>query len=202
MRPFALLLLISAFGFMKVSGQKTASSEIERIDSLAKSIARFVEDRKPQLVFADTSNFNSDKPKWQKFGSAAMLEKFRESKEVYDIANVWQKDGKVVCAVFTRSSPSGDWAKYLYLYFRTNGSLGKAESELRTFYGNSIVRQSFYFDQRGKQLKNTIKYFDLSSNEPKDPSASDFQELKGYIEGVNYFISTKDLPFARLLKLR
>ena len=204
MRAIYVFLLLAAFGTETtiVNAQTRKNPEIARIDAYAKSVDASVQKHKnPHLVFADTSTYDQAKPRWQKFASARILEKFREKNEIYNSANNWIKNNKIVLSVITLSSPSGDWAKYLYLYFRDDGTLAKSNSELRTFYGDFVAQQDFYFDRNGAILKKTLKFYDLRTHKPKhleDPYLSD---NTAFINEDNYYVNTRKLPFAGLLPL-
>lgn len=179
----------------EISAQNKNTS-IKQIDAYCKTVdASTKRYKNPQLVFADISL--TEKPKWRKFASAATLEKFRYRNEAYTIT--WQKNGRINHSNFTVSSQSGDWAQYVYHYFRPDGTLAKMESELRTFYGDLIVLQKKYFDQKGKLLSKSIRYKDLRSKKPTKPSKDFMKGNEDFINGVEYKKTSK-LPFARLLK--
>jgi hypothetical protein len=145
------------------------------------------------LIFADISE--TEKPKWLKFKSEKELENF----EAYRIAKVARKNGKVVMSIFTLSSGSGDWVKYVYYYFRENGTLAKIESQLNTFYGHFTVLQDIYFNNNGKVLKKTTRYLDLETQNPKKPSKDDFLNNGDNFNHVNFYKKTNKLPFTHLL---
>jgi hypothetical protein len=180
--------------------QKSKIAEIKRIDAYCKTVDAIPGKRKgAQLVFADVSDMNDKKEKWRKFASEKALEKFRETTETYTIAYNWLKNGKIVVSNFTLFSGSGDWAKYVYHYFRMDGSLARVESELRTFYGHYIAVRRLYFDRKGKMVHQSVKYLDLETKKPKKPS-SDFLGDNSSWKEVDYFKKTSKLPFAHLLK--
>lgn len=176
-----------------IFAQSDKAQEIKQIDSYIKKLTVFVEKNPKVLeIYADVSQ--TDKPKWKKFRSENALEKFRENNEVYDIAYVWRKSGKVIAANFTFSSASGDWAHFIFYRFRENGSLAKVEADLRTFYGRMSVSRNFYFDDNGKLLRKTAQYRDISTDKLKKPG-EDFIDREVYI-----FKKVSKLPFAHLLK--
>lgn len=184
--------------------QTAKKAEIKRIDAYCKTVDTFVKRyRNPQLIYADTSDYNeTDKPKWRKFASEKILEKFRENTETYSIAYNWQKNGKIIKSNFTLFSPSGDWAQYVYHYFREDGTLAKAESEMRTFNGDLIIVQNFYFNRKGKFLQKTVKYLDLQTQKPIKPSKEFLENKADFSDDADYFKNTGKLPFANLLKKR
>ncbi|MBA3634371.1 MAG: hypothetical protein H0W58_16415 [Acidobacteria bacterium] len=181
------------------SAQINKKADVRQIEVYCKTIDRLIKRHKnPQLVFADVSQ--NDKPKWRKFASEKSLEKFRENTETYTIAYNWQKNGRIVMSNFTLFSGSGDWVQYVYHYFREDGTLAKAESELRTFHGNLIVSQDFYFDKKGKLLKKTLKYLDLQTQKPTKPIDEFVDAHADFLKQTDYFKKTSKLPFAHLLK--
>ena len=204
MKKFNLLIIsFLIFALQNFTfAQTNKRAEIKRIEAYCKTIDTFVKRNKnPQFIFADISDYNDDsKAKWRKFSSEKALAKFRETTETYSIAYNWRKNGKLIHSNFTLFSPSGDWTQYVYHYFRPDGTLAKVESDMRTFYGDMIVLETIYFDNKGKLLSKTKKYQDLTTQKPKKPSKDflrDFGELKS---GEDYFKKVSKLPFARLLR--
>jgi hypothetical protein len=193
-------LLIAVFAVLPICGQKELSP-IAGIDSYTKIIDQFVKGRKePHVVVAEVSEYGHKTPKWQKFSSTAALEKYRADEEIYNIAYNWRRNGKIVHSTVTLSSPSGDWAKFLYLYFREDGTIAKSESVLSTFHGDFVARQNFYFDRNGKLVKKTIKYSDLKSGKPRKIDRAELDDNLHFIREDNYFKTTSKLPFARLVR--
>jgi hypothetical protein len=181
-----------------VSAQIGEKAEIKRIDAYCKTLDSFVKKYKsPHLVFADVSDYNQNKSLWRKYNSEKEFEKAREKVESYDTAYVWRKNNKVVMANLTLSSPSGDWAHYIYHYFREDGTLAKIEARLNTFYGNMTVLRWFYFNRKGSLLRKTTKYLDLETQKPKKAGEQDFNDNE-----VKIFKKTSKLPFNSLLRKR
>ena len=199
---FSFLTVFFVVCCSPVFAQTSRKSAIKQIDLHCKKVETFTRKYKsPQLIFADTSDYTENsKPKWKKFASEKVLEKFREEKETYSIAYNWRKNDKIIRSNFTLFSPSGDWAKYVYLYFREDGTLAKAESELKTFYGNFIVLNDIYFNAKGEILKKTTKYLDLKTEKPRKPSEDDFANTGDNFKSVEFYKKTDKLPFAFLLK--
>jgi len=194
-RLIILLLLVIAVG---ASAQARNPAEIKRIDALVRSIDKIARDDN-KIVVADTADFDKDaKPVWKLFESEKALDKFRDTSETYTIAFNWRRRGKIAASNFTLFSPSGDWTKYVFHYFRPDGSLAVVKSELRTFYGEFIVKESRYFDKRGRLLKRTVGYFDLTSGKPKKPT-KEMRDDNPSVYRVDYFKNVNKLPFAKLL---
>ena len=202
LRTFIFLLAFLAFQSLFVFAQTNKKAEIKRIDAYCKTVDAFTKRYKnPQLIYADTSDYNQNsKPKWRKFASEKALEKFREKSETYSIAYNWRKNGKIVKSNFTLFSPSGDWANYVYHNFRADGTLAKAESEMRTFNGDLIIIQNFYFNRQGKLLKRSVKYLDLHTQKPIKPTKEFLENRGNFSNDVEYFKKTSKLPFASLLR--
>lgn len=192
LRSLAILsLALTAFTF-SASAQK---AEIKRIDRYVDSIESIATDaKKPHVIFADTSDYESGtgKPSWIEFVSVEALEKHREEKqETYSVAYVWKKDDKTVLVRFTLFSPSGDWAQYDTHYFRADGSIAKSESELRTFYGEFVLKRTKWYNAAGRQIASTRAYFDLQSNKPIS------KPKEGYESEVVWYKKVGELPFLK-----
>jgi hypothetical protein len=179
---------------------QSKSAEIRQIDALARSIdTRAKRPKAPKLIFADIANYETDETaKWQKFASEKALERHREKSEAYTIAYVWLEGAKPASTNFTWFSPSGDWVKYVYSYFRPDGSLARVESDYRTFNGDFKVLRRIYFDAGGKEIGRSARFLDLRSGKPK-------RVPKGGVMGddpdeTDYFMTASKLPFSHLLK--
>lgn len=200
---FTFLTAFFVFCCSPVFAQASRKPAVKQIDLYCRGVKTFTERYKtPHIIFADTSDYTENSnPKWKKFASEKVLEKFREGEETYSIAYNWRKSDKIIRSNFTLFSPSGDWAKYVYLYFREDGTLAKAESQLRTFYGNFIVLNDIYFDTKGKILKKTTKYVDLETEKPKKLSGDDIANNGDNLKFTEYYKNTDKLPFAHLIKI-
>jgi hypothetical protein len=188
-----ILLMLPAIGM-------TQTAAIKRIDAYARSVDAFVRKHPAaNIVIADVSEYDTEKPQWRRFASEADLSKFRENSETYTVAYNYRKGRKIVASDFTKFSPSGDWAKYLFHYFRGDGSVAKVSSELRTFYGDFIVIQDLYFDRKGKQLKKTVRYLDLTTRKPKKPTKDDLDAFAFSLDEKDYYEHSSMLPFAAIL---
>ena len=191
------LFVFLAFSVLPISAQTNKKAEIKRIENYVKSVEAFIKRYKsPHLIFADISDYNDDsKSKWRKFASEKALEKFRETTEAYTIAYNWRKSSKIVQSNFTLFSPSGDWAQYDFHYFRANGTIAKIASELRTFIGDLIVLRDLYFNEKGKLIRQTIRYRDLRTKKPiNKPKDQDFNT------DVTIYKTVRRLPFAKLVR--
>jgi hypothetical protein len=211
-RRAVLFVLICLLAILPVAAQKSKPplsaikarlSEIRRIDAYVKTLDALVKKTPaPHLIFADTSEYEDGKPpQWQRFADQKALEKFREeTRETYTIAFNWRQRGRIVRSNFTLFSPSGDWTQYMFHNFRADGSLAHAQTEMRTFNGDLIVIWDFYHDRRGKLLKKTVKYRDLTSNKPIKPTKEFLTNNADWLDDAEYYKKTSLLPFANLLK--
>lgn len=175
------------------SSVRTIDDHVRRVERIAKAPSK--------LIFADTSDYQSGDPNWRKFGSTRSLERFRESSEIYTMFFCWKIGSKIVGVKAAYFTPSGDWARYTDHYFRLNGSLAKVDSELRTFYGDHIIKQSIYFSESGRRIRRTVKYFDLRTKKPKQMTDEMKAETNGYL-GFDKYKKTKELPFAKFAGIR
>jgi hypothetical protein len=188
-----LILVISGAAF----AQTGSAAEIKAIDTYTKKIDAFVKRNKaPQLVFADTASQTSTRSKWRQFASEKALDAFRAKSETYEIAYCWKQTGSVVEVSTTLFSGSGDWVNYVYHYFRPDGTLAKVESDFRTFYGDLIVEQEFYYNTGGKQLKKAVRYRDLKTRKFKKV---DLKSDPVSLSKFDVYKTAKKLPFAHLL---
>jgi len=178
--------------------QAPVTADVKSIDAYCKTVdANRKKLKKPSVIFADTADIESDKEKWQSFASEKALDKFREKTEVYSIAYNWKSGGKIVASNFTLSSPSGDWVKYNFHYFRADGTLALVESDYRTFNGDFSVIRRRYFDANGKLIKQTAKILDLKTRKPKKAPDGVMGDDP---DEVDYYLTVAKLPFATLVR--
>ncbi len=196
-KPIFITLLITVALSGAAFAQKNRAS-IKQIDDYCKTVDAITKGRKhPDRVFADTASEAAKHERWRSFASDRALERFRKKQEVYTTSFNWLNAGKIVSSNFTYSSPSGDWVKYVYHYFRTDGTLAREESDYRTFNGDFMVVRRRYFDANGKQVASSVKYLDLKTHKPKDASQGVMGDDP---KEVDYYKTTSKLPFAHLLK--
>ena len=186
-RTFLVATVVALFS-PAISTHAQTPASVTSINSYTAEVNRFVKVNKKHRIFADVASEDNDKESWKEFKS----KKAFNDTDSYQSALVWSRNGKVVVANFSFSSPSGDWAHYISYYFRDDGSLAKIEATLNTFYGDiSVVRHSYY-DSNGKPLKSTKKFLDLKTRQPKKPV--EFME-----NPVPVYLNVSGLPFSKLL---
>ena len=165
----SLVLVFLASGIAVAQSRNTAA--IKEIDQYVRSVDRIVENkRQRKFVIADIAEQEDKEAKWKLFVSEKALEKQRRTSETYTIAFNWKHRGRTVASNFTDFSSSGDWTQYVYHYFRPDGSAAYITTELRTFYGDYIVIHEQYFDVKGKRIRKSSKYLDLTTQKPKKPT--------------------------------
>ncbi len=198
MKKIVLSTIILGIVYASAAVAQTKTAEIRQIDSLAKSIDARAKGRKAsKLVFADVSNYEVDESaKWQNFTSEKALERHRAKTEAYTIAYVWLDGGRAASTNFTLFSPSGDWVKYVFSYFRSDGSLARVETDYRTFNGDFKVIRRFYFDLAGKEISRSARILDLQSSKPKKAPEGVMGDDP---DEAAYYMTTSKLPFAHLI---
>jgi hypothetical protein len=195
-RQAAIAVLVTVLTGVGAFGQTGEVRKIDLyvagIDAMTKAAGR------PHLIFADTADFADAEiePAWRRFESEEALTVYREQeKETFQVAFVWMVDGKPAVSNFTRFSPSGDWAQYDLHYFRTDGTVAKIVSELRTFYGNFALRREIWFNSKGVQIASSRSYSDLETGKPmKRPK--DAPENR-----INRYGDVARLPFHKLMPI-
>jgi len=194
---FVILIAVSAaFGQSKYETAKKVTNtdvRLKPINAYVDSIDKQVElEKNPQIVIMDVADYNLDKAKYVKFSSHAAYEK--DERDSYETAFIWKKDEKVVRVNMTYSSPSGDWAQYVFYTFYPDGSVAKIDRELRTFMGDIIVNRVVYYDTKGKLVKKSKSFRDLETKKAvKEPES--FQDMD-----VVLFKNVKSMPFSSMLK--
>ena len=193
------LILLSLLALLTPAALGQApTGTVRQIDAFVKAIdAKAKRAKAPKLIFADVSDYESNAAaKWQRFASEKVLERHRKKTEAYTIAYVWLDGGKVASTNFTMFSPSGDWAKYVYSYYRPDGSLARVETDYRTFNGDFKVIRRRYFDNTGKQIGSSIKTLDLQSGKPKKAPDG---VMGDDANDADHYSTVARLPFADLL---
>jgi len=188
----SLAMLLISFNQIQAQTEKVA-----QIDKYAKSISALMKKQK-ERIFADVAS-DGERANWKEFKTEKLREKADKGDNLNENAYVWLKNNKVVGTTFTNQSPSRDWAQYVTYYYRENGTLAKAESTHNTFYGNVTIRRFYYFNSKGKMLKQSVKYYDLNTQKPINPKD---RELESEIisDEVTFYKTTDKLAFIKLLQ--
>lgn len=131
-------------------------------------------------------------------GKSLILKNPWKNAQWNEAAYALRKQRKIVIVNSTLTSESGDWVKYVYHYFRADGSLAKVKSNLNTFYGNFRFAQNIYFDRKGNVLKRTSHFSNLETNKPIVPSRDDIENNESNLKEF-YYKKISRLPFNLLL---
>lgn len=163
--------------------QTSKATALSGIDTYTAEIDRFIKANPKSRLFGDVSS--TEKTRWREVTP-------KSAENLYETAEVWTRQGKVVAVNFFLTSPSGDWAHFITYYFRDDGTLARIKAQLNTFYGNVSVLRDRYYDPNLKLLKSTQRYLDLESKKPvKRP---DFMD-----QPIPIYSKVSTLPFRRLL---
>ena len=194
MKRFVLVLLVNSTVLILASvgfGQ----SSIVQIDAYAKKLDSYSRLHKTTaIIVADVSDYRTgSNENWQVFKTQSSFRSYTKKNDLYTTAYNWKQNGKVVKSAFGYSSPSGDWSQSVNNYYRSDGSLAKAASEMRTFVNNCVIKKTFYYDSEGTLIHKTARYFDVRNDRPKKP-------CEAMNSGdVTYYTSVSKLPFAKLI---
>lgn len=220
MRPLIFSLLLAALLFPLAYGPTLASagrppaeagssnplqplqsnqSDIASIESYARGLDTYIKrNSRAARHFADTAAYENDNTpaRWQEFRTKSALDNAWQNGKTYTSSNVWfNQTGELVVALFTFSSPSGDWAQYMTNYYRKDGTLAKSSAELRTFMGDVIRIYDRLYNDKGKLIREQTRYLDLKTRRPKRIKKDEFMDMEAPL-----YASTSALPFYRLLK--
>lgn len=178
---------------------QTNQKEVAEIESSARGLDRYAKVNARQgRYFADLSSYEkNERARWQEFKTSKALDKAWQNGDTYTSANIWTKPTGEMIAVFTFSSPSGDWAQYMTNYYRADGTLAKSSAELRTFMGNIIRIHDRLYDTSGKLLREQTRYLDLKTRRPKRVKKDEFMDVEAPL-----YTKASGLPFYTLLKKR
>jgi hypothetical protein len=174
-------------------------SNIAAIESYARGLDVYIKrNARAARYFADTSSYETENApaRWQEFRTKTALDNAWQNGKTYTSSNVWfSQTGELVVALFSFSSPSGDWAQYMTNYYRKDGTLAKTSAELRTFMGDIIRINDRLYDDKGKLLREQTRYLDLKTRRPKRVKKDEFMDMEAPL-----YTRTGALPFYKLLK--
>jgi hypothetical protein len=180
---------------------QTNQSDIATIEIYTSGLDRYIKrNAQGARYFADTASYEDQNApaRWQEFKTKRTLDKAWQDGKTYTSSNVWfNQTGELVVAMFTLSSPSGDWVQYVTNYYRKDGTLAKSNAELRTFMGDIIRINDRLYDDKGKLLKQQTRYLDLTTRKPKKVSKDSFMDMEAPL-----YANTSALPFYGLVKKR
>lgn len=192
---------VSTEAYNSTERTQTKQSEIAEIEIYTSGLDRYIKrNERAARYFADTASYEQENApaRWQEFKTKRMLDKAWQDSKTYTSSNVWfNQTGELVVAMFTFSSPSGDWVQYVTDYYRKDGTLAKSNAELRTFMGDIIRINDRLYADNGKLLKEQTRYLDLKTRKPKRVKKDEFMDMEAPL-----YAKASALPFYSLLKKR
>jgi hypothetical protein len=178
---------------------QTNQGEAASIESYARGLDLYIKrNARAARYFADTSDYEQQNApaRWQEFKTKRALDNAWQNGKTYTSSNVWfNQSGELAVALFTLSSPSGDWAQYVRNYYRKDGTLAKMSAELRTFMGDVIRINDRLYDGKGKLVREVTRFLDLQTRKPKKVAKDSYMEMEAPL-----YAKTSALPFYKLLK--
>lgn len=149
---------------------------------------------------------NAPSPKWKEFKSRKARESAGTGDNLFDVADIWFKDEKVVLADLWFGSPSGDWSQSVTYYFRDDGTLAKMRSTFAGFnlnpfgnaeeFGARLVQTRIY-DANGKRLSKRLQCFELGEKGRQKKCSGDYSRYEGPV-----YLKVQSIPIYRLLNSR
>lgn len=145
---------------------------------------------------------NAPSPKWKEFKSRKARQSATTGDNLYDVADIWMKDEKVVMADLWFGSPSGDWSQFVTYYFRDDGTLAKMRSTFAGFNlhpfapeesGARLVQTRIY-DANGKHLSKRLQCFELGEKGRQKKCSGDYSRYEGSL-----YLKVQSIPIYRLL---
>lgn len=180
---------------------QTNQGQVQEIEGYARGLDRYIkQNARAARYFADTSSAEDQNAaaRWQEFKTRGALDKAWQDGKTYTSSNVWfNSTGELAVALFTFSSPSGDWVQYITNYYRKDGTLAKSSAELRTFMGDIIRIYDRLYDSTGKLVREQTRYLDLKTRKPKRVKKDEFMDMEAPL-----YAKTSALPFYSLVKKR
>lgn len=192
-------------------GQATPPSEVAAIEAYCKELDSYKKSNRDQArIFGNVASWDQSgltlsapSPKWKEFKTRKAREAASNGDNLYDLADVWVRDGKVVIAEFWSGSPSGDWSQSVVYYFREDGTLAKMRTTYSGFnvnpfsdpneFGARLVQTRMY-DTNGKLLQKRLQCFELGEKGRQRKCSGDYSHREGVI-----YKSVNRLPMYRLL---
>jgi len=153
-----------------------------------------IRQREPDVVFGLAGSGEVQRRKWQRFTSVPKLQKYWDSNRPGDAAFVWVRGHELIAVQLTLQDDSADWVNRALYCFREGDTTAQITSELRTFYGQMIVRRKWILNAEGHVLRATEEFLDLSTEKPKRPDES-FTDQKTPI-----YRKVADFPFYPILR--
>jgi hypothetical protein len=173
--------------------EPSSQEKIARIEQYCSEQERLTK-MEPDFILGVAGSSERPSGVWRRYGSKDELHKaWQENEDRHLGAYVWLWNGEVVRINFGLQSASGDWVQYTRYCFRA-GALLKLDYELRTFYGEMIVRRQWIYDAKGRAIKSSEEFLDLQTERPKRPGEAFIDEP------TTIYHRVADLPFLALVQ--
>jgi len=206
-------IAIVLFGFVAVTGAQVndapkpapSPSEVAAVAEYCRELNTYAGlHPKEARFFGDAAAYDQSgvtlttpRPRWREYKSAKARDAATTPDNLFNTANVWLRNGKVVFARFQYGSPSGDWAQIVGYCFREDGSLAKLENSFRIIPGSNVrIEKARIYDAKGKLLRSSQQCFDLDTRRKKR-CGSDYRNYDADVFGT-----VKQLPIYGLIKSR
>jgi hypothetical protein len=193
-KPIGFLLALAAGVLVVfVTNAIGQAAQLREIDNLERDADRFSRlNKRRAIAIADIAEYDAPRREWKRFESPEKMEKFAQENIVYTASLNWVQGKKIRITSITYSSPSGDWARYVKYVFYSDGQTAKITDEMRTFYGDCILRTSIYLSRGGRILKRQSRSYDLITNKPRQSKCDSGTETA-------VFHNAFELPFYKLI---
>ena len=200
----------------KSTNQVTAAAgrrnlELAAIEAYCKEVDAFKKSNLNRArFFGDVSSWDQSgmtlhapSSKWREFKSRKAREAAGTGDNLYDVADIYTRDDKVVLAEFWFGSPSGDWSQSVTYHFRDDGTLAKMQSTYAGFnlnpfpnreeFGARLVQTRVY-DANGKRLRKSLQCFELGEKGRQRRCSGDYSHHEGVV-----YLKVQRLPLYKLL---
>jgi hypothetical protein len=171
------MTILCAFGLLTPALARTPSPRgpartagVAAIEAYCKALDGFKK-RRPARVFGNVAAWDQSgltlsepTPEWREFESRRARQSAATGDNLYDVADVWVKDGKVVAADFEYGSPSGDWSQLVTYYYREDGTLAKTRNTFASFHIRGRIVKEIIYGADGKRLQTRLRCFELGEN--------------------------------------
>ena len=200
-----LLTLLSGTAAQTPSPESspTPLSPAAAIEAYCKEVDDFVKSHPREArFFGDVAPYDQSgvqvvapTSKWREFRSRKARRDAATKDNLYNVADVWLRDGKVVFAYFEWGSPSGDWSQFVTYYFRDDGTLAKSRNMFSHFAFNATIIKDKLYDPRGKQIRSLLRCFEMGNLRKRKKCEGDYSNYD-----ADVYRRVQNLPFYAAFK--
>lgn len=179
-----LLVFILAF-YSNVLAED--SKEVLEAEGVYKQCLRIEKDSTTKKIILVRQLLEDDKiGDWEKYDS-------KKDAEYNDEVHLFFVGKRLSSARVRWGTPTGDWAKFTYYYYRENKALAYIINDYRTFcYGELRIVSRYLFNAAGKRIKLTKEFYDLitdksiKGNDAIDDPPEVFLRTKDILKAFKY----------------